>query len=110
MGESMLGHRIFALMAGVAAVCSPARAQQAQRNPGSPIVVTGQEYNNKVVCRYEASTGSRFSSRVCHTNKEWNDIRENTLRAAHEFIDRPQIETCRDSPTNCGGGYVPKGR
>jgi hypothetical protein len=94
-----LGHRIFALIVGAAAVGSSAGAQQS--SPAADIVVTGQQYDNKVVCRSEAATGSRFQSRVCHTNKEWDEMREQERRAAHEMIDKPFLPDCRNSPGGC---------
>jgi hypothetical protein len=96
---AQIGRSRFSLFAILIALVAPASAQQASGGPADDIVVTGQQYENKVVCRFEQNTGSRFQSRICHTNKEWNEIRENTLRAAHEMIDRPVVNTCRDSPT-----------
>ena len=95
--------RHIGLSALLAATCvAPAAAQQMISSPSDNIVVTGQEYNNKVVCRYEQDTGSRFQKRTCHTNKEWDDIREAQLRVAKEMFNQPEIETCGDSP--CGPG------
>src|SRR5206468_4333572 len=88
-------------MAGLSALLSvaimvPASAQQPSSTPGDNIVVTGQHYDNKVVCRFEQNTGTRFQTRICHTNKEWDKMREQQLRDAHEMIDRAVIETRRD--------------
>jgi hypothetical protein len=78
------------------ALVAPASAQQAPAAPGDSIVVTGQQYEKKVVCRFQQNTGTRFQTRTCHTNKEWDKMREQQLRDAHEMIDRAQIETRRD--------------
>jgi hypothetical protein len=75
---------------------APASAQQSNGTPADNIVVTGQQHENKVVCRFEQNTGTRFQSRTCHTNREWDQMREQQLRAAHEMIDRAVIETRRD--------------
>ena len=78
------------------AIAGPATAQQPTNAPADNIVVTGQHYDNKIVCRFEQQTGTRFQTRVCHTNKEWDQMREQQLRDAHEMIDRAVIETRRD--------------
>jgi hypothetical protein len=44
-----------------------------------------QQAENKTVCRSEPISGSRFQARVCHTNKEWADIREQSMREVGEI-------------------------
>ena len=84
-----------ALLAGAAQ--SPVLAIQSASTAADPnIVVQGQKYEKRVVCRYEQNTGTRFPTRTCHTAKEWDDIREAQIRAAHEMFDRAVIETRRD--------------
>jgi len=75
---------------------TPASAQQPNNPSSDNIVVNGQHYENKVVCRFEQNTGTRFQTRVCHTNQQWDKMREQQLRDAHEMIDRAVIETRRD--------------
>ena len=87
------------LIVGLAFMGSPVLAQQPTSAPADNIVVTGQQYSNKVVCRFEANTGSRLQTRICHTNKEWDEIREQNMRDAREMMDRPKISVCRDSPS-----------
>ena len=82
-------------------VVSPASAQQPSDASSENIVVTGQHYDNRVVCRFEQNTGSRFQTRTCHTNKEWDEMREQHMRAAHEMIDRPIISTCPMGGFSC---------
>jgi hypothetical protein len=92
----------FVAVTGIlaASIVGSASAQQPTTSGSNDIVVTGQQYDNKVVCRFEQNVGSRFKSRICHTNKEWDEMREQHMRAAHEMIDRPLIGNCpRD--TNC---------
>ena len=84
-----------------ATISGSASAQQPTGTSSDDIVVTGQQYANKVVCRYEQNTGSRFQVRTCHTNKEWDEMREQHLRAAHEMFDKPLIGTCPEGGFAC---------
>ena len=83
--------RIFATATFL--IGAPSVLAQSQSNGGQddPITVRGQRYENRVVCRYEAPTGSRFLERMCQTNKEWDTMREANIRMAHEAIDSPKI-------------------
>ena len=48
-----------------------------------------QQSDNKVICKSQATTGSRFPTRACHTNKQWADIREQSIRdMAEETRDK----------------------
>jgi len=78
-----------------AAVAAPAYAQQAHAAPNESIVVTGQQYDKRVVCRFEQQTGTRFQTRTCHTTKEWDQMREQQLRNARELIDKAAINNGR---------------
>jgi len=95
-------YRIAFIVACLAtAVAVPAHAQQPQSGSGSNIVITGQQFENKVLCKSQASTGSRFQTRVCHTNKEWADMREQSMREMNEttrnkFGDSDSLK--RDTP------------
>jgi hypothetical protein len=65
-------------------VGGPALAQAA--SPAAIIEPSAdQVVENKVVCKSEAKTGTRFSTRVCHTSREWAEIREQNLRAMNEM-------------------------
>lgn len=44
---------------------------------------------DKIVCKTEARTGTRFPTKTCRSRKEWDAIREAALRDGHEMIDRP---------------------
>jgi hypothetical protein len=78
-----------------AVTAAPVSAQQASSTPADNIVVTGQHQESKVVCRFEQNTGTRFATRTCHTNREWDQMREQQLRSAREMIDRVQVNTAR---------------
>ena len=56
--------------------------------------------NDRLVCKYELKTGTRFKERMCKSFKEWEAQREQHRRAAQEMIDTPKI---------CGGGGNPEG-
>ena len=49
---------------------------------------------NEMVCRYERVTGSHMRQRICHTRREWDQLREASQRALrdrpHHNTDRPQ--------------------
>jgi hypothetical protein len=71
----------------VIAIVAPASAQQ-PNSSNETIVVTGPQFDNKVVCRFEQNTGTRFQTRICHTNKQWDKLREQQLRDAREMVDQ----------------------
>ena len=77
--------RTVALFGALAALpVTPALGGQPAGGAADNIVVTSQQFDNKVVCKSEAATGSRFVTRVCHTNKEWADLREQSMRDMQE--------------------------
>ncbi|WP_187107720.1 hypothetical protein [Sphingomonas xanthus] len=51
--------------------------------------------DNRLICKKEAPTGTRFGKRVCHTKAEWDQIRAQSQRDAKEMIDRPKIDDSR---------------
>ena len=95
--------RFVAVAGFLLALTGLASGQQAKGAPADNIVVTGQQYDNKVVCRYEQKTGSRFQTRTCHTNKEWDEMREQQMRAAKEMIG-PLIGACPSGGFSCPQG------
>jgi hypothetical protein len=70
------------------ALAVPASAQQPSNSSPDNIVVTGQQYDKKDVCRFEQNTGTRFLTRICHTNKQWDQMREQQQRSTREMIDQ----------------------
>ena len=50
---------------------------------------------DKLVCKVEAKTGSRFPTKTCRTKAEWEQIRMQHQRELKEMIDRPKIEINR---------------
>ena len=62
------------------------------------ITVTAQDREAKeqaVVCKYQAKTGSRFKSKDCKTQLQWEQMRIQQQRDAEEMFNRPTIETRR---------------
>jgi invasion protein IalB len=49
--------------------------------------------DNKMVCKGETRPNSRFKNKVCRTRAEWDQIREEQLRNAREFFDKPKINS-----------------
>lgn len=37
---------------------------------------TSQDNPDRVICKREAATGTRFTKRVCHTAREWEQMRQ----------------------------------
>jgi hypothetical protein len=92
--------RALKLVVPAAALCllaSPALAEQASTSTATTndIIVKGQQYEKKVVCRNQQNTGTRFATRVCYTNKVWDEMREQHLRAGKEMMNRPEIDITR---------------
>lgn len=55
---------------------------------------------NKVVCKSQAKTGTRFKEKDCRTRAQWEELRVQQQRDAEEMINRPKI---------CGGGGSKEG-
>lgn len=47
--------------------------------------------DQKVVCKREAKTGTRFPSKICKTRAQWTEITEATKRMAAENFNKPSI-------------------
>ena len=76
-------------------LASPAMAQTSI--PPMPVGEEPGDLQNKMVCKSEASTGSRFQTRTCHTNREWSEIREQNMRVMSE-MNRPQLSSDSSNP------------
>jgi hypothetical protein len=61
--------------AAPAATATPAPAATA---------ATPTDDGDAVTCRYEKSTGSLFSKRICHTQREWKQMSTDS----HDLMDR----------------------
>lgn len=84
---------VFAATLAAALTGASAQSQPVTTNPGaqgsSPAPSTGDaapaasENDDVVSCRYEKTTGSNFSHRICHTQREWHQMNRN----AKDFMD-----------------------
>jgi len=97
------------LVGGLVTFASLASAQEAatpQGSPTTPATTTAvtpppaQNPDDVVTCRYEKVTGSLFTSRICHTKRDW--ARQN--RDAHDALDRLDGGTVQGQQSNAGGG------
>ena len=55
---------------------------------------------NKIVCKAQAKTGTRFKEKDCRTRAQWEELRNQQQLDAREMLNRPVI---------CGGGGDPEG-
>jgi hypothetical protein len=63
-------------LAGIAAM--PAAAEQQRQDNEKP--------EQKIVCKRDAETGTRFKKKTCHSVAEWDVIAEENRRAAKELV------------------------
>lgn len=47
--------------------------------------------DQKVVCKREAKTGTRFPTKICKTRAQWVEITESTKHMAAENFNKPSI-------------------
>lgn len=48
-----------------------------------------------IICKSVVKTGTRLSSRLCHTRGEWEAIERRSQDSIKDTVDRPLIETRR---------------
>ncbi|MEI9989797.1 MAG: hypothetical protein WDM86_07130 [Rhizomicrobium sp.] len=63
--------------------------------PATPEPASVTDTNDVVSCRYEQTTGSLLSKRICHTQREWKQMRED----ARELMDNVSSRTA-NPPTH----------
>jgi hypothetical protein len=89
--------RVFAGMALVI-VAVPAAANDANPAPKK----------EPMVCRTAATTGSRLTSRTCHSKAEWTALDQATYAASDHALEADRIPQSRPSDSNglvsLGGG------
>ena len=56
---------------------------------------TRAETKERMICKSEPETGTRFQRKTCRTAVEWDEIAEANRQAASEMANRPQIELRR---------------
>ncbi len=52
---------------------------------------------DRIVCKRQAPTGTRFAKKTCRSKKELDAIAESAKRTAREMIDRPSSPRCAPS-------------
>lgn len=95
----------FILVAGLAAAFAGASAQTtpaagtttpaATTAPADATTPPAQNNEDIVSCRYEKTTGSLFSKRVCHTQREWHQMSED----ARDTMDRIDAHSSMGGPS-----------
>jgi hypothetical protein len=64
-------------------------------SPVTPSYAEEKKDENKLVCKREQQTGTRFAKKVCRTSAEWDVIETLAKRAAAEVVNRPITHTER---------------
>jgi hypothetical protein len=52
--------------------------------------------DDRMVCKRQKKTGTRFESKTCKTAAQWETMAEQNRRDAAEMVNRPQVEIRRD--------------
>jgi len=55
-----------------------------------------KQKGEKMICKGQASAGTRFRTRICHTRAEWSQIEEENKRLMQDMTTR-YINICKDS-------------
>ena len=95
----------FILAASLAAAFAGASAQTAPATATTPAAPTAapapadatppaQDNGDIVSCRYEKTTGSLFSKRICHTQREWHQMSQD----ARDTLDRIDAHSSLGGP------------
>lgn len=57
------------------------------------------DVGEKIVCKHQRKTGTRFTTKVCKTAAQWEKMSEVHRAGLKEMVDRPQILSC--GPSGC---------
>lgn len=82
----MRGLAALASVMALAMLCTTAPAMSA--NP--------KQKGEKMICKGQASAGTRFRTRICHTQAEWAQIEEENKRLMQDMNTR-YINICKES-------------
>jgi hypothetical protein len=85
--------KVAIVLLGIA-VAAPGYAQEPVSTEGA-VVVGDPLGEQKVVCKKQKATGTRFEKKTCMTSRQWDAVREQNRRDAKELIDRPEINNNR---------------
>ena len=62
-------------------------------------VHASEKSEERMVCKYQLQTGTRFKTKVCKTAAQWEEMAEAHRKGLNELVDRPQIKVC--GPNGC---------
>ncbi len=51
--------------------------------------------DDRMICKREKKTGTRFTTKICKTAAQWEAISEAAYRATGEMMNRPQTDMRR---------------
>jgi hypothetical protein len=68
--------------------------QTAPNGAGAPAASDTTNKDDLVTCRYEKTTGSNFTHRVCHTQREWRQMNVD----AKDMLERMDSGTQGNGP------------
>lgn len=55
--------------------------------------------DQKIVCKHQRKTGTRFTTKICKTTAQWEKMAEAHRAGLKELVDRPIINSC--GPSGC---------
>lgn len=92
---------LFSLALVVAQDEQPPPTQAAPETPAAArtSLQQAQENPDRVVCRRETTTGTRFVKRTCRTVAEWEEITDQSQQSFREVQSRPVTPLC--PPSGC---------
>lgn len=85
-------HHGIMTIASLAALILPTSSVEAQGAAAAEVAApqaTDAVDGSRVTCRTRRRTGTRFTTRICHTVAEWERMSQEHQRAAGEMINRP---------------------
>lgn len=62
-------------------------------------VNASDEAEERMVCKYQLQTGTRFKTKVCKTAAQWEEMAEAHRKGLTDLVNRPQIPVC--GPKGC---------
>jgi hypothetical protein len=60
----------------------------AAASPAAPAAAKPHDYGDKMVCRSIANTGTRFTSRDCRTQAQWDQLTADSKQATWDVTTR----------------------
>ena len=81
---------------GLAAMMYPAVAASQGSSQDAEGARSANE--NRIVCKYQAESGTRFKSKTCKTKAQWEQMRIQQQRDAEDMFDRPVLDQKSTNP------------